>query len=164
MCFQGLTLKFSKARAKDLTHLCKRICYTTTVKQPEQESRSSKTPNHRLALLSFLRIIPCSSSTSKENHRMVKVGWDLWMSSCPTPLLQQGHPQPVAQGCVQMGFEHLCRRRLHNFPAQPTPPLSHPHSKKVFPYAQTESPVLQLVPISEVNLNSSIKLVFCLFF
>lgn len=90
-----------KARAKDLQHLCRRICYTAAAKQPEQESRSSKTPNcRRLALLSFLRIIPYTASTSKENHRLVKVGKDLWMSSFPTPLLKQCHLQPVAQDCI----------------------------------------------------------------
>ncbi|KAK4810494.1 hypothetical protein QYF61_004274, partial [Mycteria americana] len=55
------------------------------------------------------------------NHRMVEVGRDLWRSSGPTPLCQQGHLEPVAQDHVQTAFEHLQGGRLHNLPGQPVP-------------------------------------------
>ena len=42
-----------------------------------------------------------------QNHRMVGVGRDLWRSSCPTPLLEQGHLEQGAQEHVQAGFECL---------------------------------------------------------
>ena len=35
--------------------------------------------------------------TELQNHRVVEVGRDLWRSSVPTPLLKQGHLEPVAQ-------------------------------------------------------------------
>lgn len=35
------------------------------------------------------------------NYRMVEVGRDLLRSSCPGPLIRQGHPEPVAQDHVQ---------------------------------------------------------------
>jgi len=59
---------------------------------------------------------------------MVEVGRDPWRSFDPTPLLRQGHLEPVAQVHVQMAFEYLQGRRLHNFSSQPV--LGHPHSKK----------------------------------
>ena len=40
-----------------------------------------------------------------QNHRMAEVRRHLWRSSGPTPLLRQGHLQPVAQDCVQVAFE-----------------------------------------------------------
>lgn len=36
---------------------------------------------------------------------MVGCGRDLWTSSSPTALLEQGHPEQVAQDSVQVGFE-----------------------------------------------------------
>jgi len=47
---------------------------------------------------------------------MVGVGRDLWESSSPTPLPNQGHLQQAAQDLVQVGFEYLQRRRIHNLP------------------------------------------------
>lgn len=38
---------------------------------------------------------------------MSEVGRGLWISSCPTPLVQQGHLQQAAQGHVQMAFKDL---------------------------------------------------------
>ena len=42
---------------------------------------------------------------------MVQVGRDLWRLSGLTPLLKQGHLEPVAQDHVQMAFEYLQRWR-----------------------------------------------------
>ena len=42
-----------------------------------------------------------------QNYRLAEVRRDLWMSSCPTPLLQQGHPELIFQNCLQMAFEYL---------------------------------------------------------
>lgn len=43
----------------------------------------------------------CAGLGESQNYRMVEVGRDLWRSSCPGPLLRQGHPEPVAQDHVQ---------------------------------------------------------------
>jgi len=51
----------------------------------------------------------------------------------PTPLLKQGHLQPVAQDNVHMAFEYLQGWRLHSVPGQPVPVLGCPHSEAVFP-------------------------------
>ena len=77
---------------------------------------------------------------------MVEGGRDIWRSSCPTPLLKQGHLDPVAQDRVQIAFEY--HERLHNLSGQPVPVLGHPHSEKVFPDVQEEPPVFQFVPIA----------------
>lgn len=53
---------------------------------------------------------PFPSSRTMNIHPQAvlhKVGRDLGRSSDPTPLLNQGHPEPVAQFHVQMVFEHL---------------------------------------------------------
>ena len=67
-----------------------------------------------------------------QNHRMAEVGRELWRSSGPIPLLEQGNLEPVAQDRVQMAFELLQERRLYNLSGQPVVVLSHPHSKKCF--------------------------------
>ena len=41
-----------------------------------------------------------SMFTESENHRMAEAGRDLWRSSCPIPLLKQGHLDPVVQDLV----------------------------------------------------------------
>jgi len=48
---------------------------------------------------------------------MLEVGRDLWGLSSPIPLPKQGHLQQAAQDHVQVGFEYLQRRRLHNLSA-----------------------------------------------
>ena len=77
---------------------------------------------------------------------MVEVGSDLWRSSGPTPLLEQGHVEQVAQACVHMAFKYLQEWRLHNLPGQPVPVLGHPHSEKVLPDVQRKPPEFQCVP------------------
>jgi len=49
-------------------------------------------------------------------------GWQgpLWVTQ-PNPLPKQGHPEQAAQDLVQVGLEHLQRRRLHSLPGQPVP-------------------------------------------
>jgi len=68
-----------------------------------------------------------------QNHTTVKVGRELWRSSSPTPLLKQGHLQPVSQDHDQTAFEYLQGWRLHQLPGQPVPVLGHPHNEKLFP-------------------------------
>jgi len=80
--------------------------------------------------------------TESQNHGIVRAGRDFCGSSCPTPLLKQGHPEQVAQDLVQVGFEYLQRRRLHNLPGQPVPVLRHPQREEVLPRVQTELPML----------------------
>jgi len=74
---------------------------------------------------------------------MVGVGRDLWGSPSSTSLPKQGHLDQVAQDLVQVGFEYLQRRRLHNLPGQPVPVLHHPQSKEVLPCLQMELLMLQ---------------------
>ena len=83
-----------------------------------------------------------------QNHRMVGVGRDLRGSSSPTPLLKQGHLQQDAQDHVQVGFENLHRRRIHNTSGQPVPVLRHPQREEVLPHVQMKLPMLQFVPIA----------------
>jgi len=47
---------------------------------------------------------------------MTGVGRDVLESSTPTPLLKQVHLMQATQNRVQVGFEYLQRRRLHNLP------------------------------------------------
>jgi len=73
-------------------------------------------------------------------HRIMerlKLGKDLWRPSGPTPLLKQGHLEPVAQDHLQMAFEYPQGWRLHRLSGQPVPGLGHPHSETVFPDIQT---------------------------
>lgn len=60
---------------------------------------------------------------------MVKVGRYLEKSSCPAPLLKQGHLELVAQGCVQVASECPWGWRLCSLSGQPVPELGHPHNK-----------------------------------
>jgi len=79
---------------------------------------------------------------------MVGVGRDLWGSSSPTPLPKQGHLEQAAQDLVQVGFEYLQRRRIHNPSEQPVPVLRHPQREEVLPHVQLELPVPQFVPVA----------------
>jgi len=83
-----------------------------------------------------------------QNHRMVGVGRDLWGSSSPIPLPKQVHLEQTAQDLVQVGFEYLQRRRIHNLSGEPVPVLHHPQSEEVLPHVQMELPMLQFVPIA----------------
>ena len=70
------------------------------------------------------------SPSLSQNHRMFRVGRDLYGSSSPTLLLKQGHLQQAAEDLVQAGL------------------LLHPQSEEVLPHVQTELPLLQFVPIA----------------
>jgi len=61
---------------------------------------------------------------------------------------KQGHLQQAAQDHIQMGFEYLRRRRLHNPSGQAVPGLRHPQSEEVLPHVQMELPMLQFVPVA----------------
>ncbi|XP_074958280.1 A-type potassium channel modulatory protein KCNIP1 isoform X1 [Phalacrocorax aristotelis] len=60
---------------------------------------------------------------------MVGVGRDFWRSSHPIPLLEQAHLEQGAQEHIQVGFDCLQGRRLHNLSGQPVPLLCHPQDK-----------------------------------
>jgi len=77
------------------------------------------------------------------NHRMAEVGRDLWRSSCSTPLLKQGHLEPVDHDCIRVAFEYLQGWRVHKLPRQP-------HSE-VFCDVQSESPVFHFVPTASCH-------------
>jgi len=79
---------------------------------------------------------------------MAGLGRDLCGSSSPNPLPKQGHPEQAAQDLVQVGFEYLQRRRLHNLSGQPVPGLCHPQREEVLPRVQLELPLLQFVPVA----------------
>lgn len=49
----------------------------------------------------------------KQSHRMAEFGRNLWESSCPTVLHQQGQIEPVVQDQVQTAFKYLPGCRLH---------------------------------------------------
>ena len=61
------------------------------------------------------------SAVESQNHRISGIGRDLERSSSPIPLLEQEHLDQVTQECVQVGFECLQRRRLHNLSEKPVP-------------------------------------------
>lgn len=90
----------------------------------------------------------CSSEKLHSHHTALQVGRDLWSSSCPSPLLEHGHPDPAAQYHIQTTPEHLQGGRLHGLSGHPVPVPGPLHSGKVFPHVQREPPVLQCVPIS----------------
>ena len=77
---------------------------------------------------------------------MVAVGRHLCNSNSPPPPLNQVHLDQAAQDLVQVGFEYLQRRRLHNPSGQPVQVLRHPQREEVLPHVQTELPVPQFVP------------------
>ena len=62
---------------------------------------------------------PCFTILISQNHRMVEVGRDIWMSSSPTLLLKQGHLGQVTQDHARSAFEYLQGWRLHNLSGQP---------------------------------------------
>jgi len=68
--------------------------------------------------------------------------------SGPICLLKRGHLELVDQELVWTAFEYLQGWRLHHLSAQLVSVLSPPHSNKMFPDAQEEPPVFQLVPIA----------------
>jgi len=86
----------------------------------------------------------CRAVTQSQNHRMFGVGRDLCGSSSPTLLPKKGHLELTAQDLVQVEFEYLQSRRLHNPSGQPVPVLRHAQNKEVLPHVQMELPVLQL--------------------
>jgi len=88
---------------------------------------------------------------------MVGVGRDLCGSSSPTPLPKQGHVEQVAQDLVQVGFEYLQRRRLHNPSGQPVPVLCHPQTKEVLPHVQMELPMLHFEPAAFLQLFQRLR-------
>jgi len=48
-------------------------------------------------------------SLVSQNHRIVWVGRDIGRSSCPIPLLQQSHLDPVARAHVLITLEYLSK-------------------------------------------------------
>lgn len=81
--------------------------------QPHQ-STASMTPKEPSAAQiqpgpTMAKKLTCPSSLTKGalyNQRMVE-GRDHHRSSGPISLLKQGHPEHIAQGCVQMALEYL---------------------------------------------------------
>ena len=63
------------------------------------------------------------------------------------PLPRQGHLKQVAQDHVQVGFEYLQRRRLHNLSGQPVPVLHHPQRDEVLLHVQMELPMFHFVSV-----------------
>lgn len=72
---------------------------------------------------------------------MLEVGKSLHSSSCPNPLLKQGHQEPVASDYIQAAFENLQGWRLHNLSQ-----LNYFHHHAFFlPYIQSKPPLLQFI-------------------
>jgi len=95
-----------------------------------------------------------------QNLRMVGVARDLWRSSSPTTLLKQFHLEQVAQDLVQVGFEYLQRRRLHNPSGQPVPVHCRPQCKAVLPLVQMELLMLQFRNISFRNISFQFRNIY----
>jgi len=89
--------------------------YSSYAKTPLTERRASW--SQKPSWLQWFAVVV----TESQNHRMFRVGRDLWGSSSPTPLPKQGHLQQAAQDLVQVGLDYLQRRRIHNLPGQPVP-------------------------------------------
>lgn len=64
-----------------------------------------------------------------------------------------GFLEENAQEIIQVGFEYLLRRRLHNLSGQSVPLLCHPHSE-VLSCVHMELLVYQLVPIAPCPVNA----------
>ena len=76
---------------------------------------------------------------ASQNHSMADVRRDHWVHVAQ-PLLQQGHPEQGARGCVQVTFGDL-QGGDPTASGQPVPLLRHPHSREMFPGVQREHPV-----------------------
>lgn len=76
-----------------------------------------------------------------------------------SPLLKLGHLQPVVLIHVQVAFEYPPAGRFQNLFVKTLPVLCHPHSEKVFPDAQRETPAFQFVTIAPgpVNHRATLK-------
>jgi len=88
-----------------------------------------------------------------QNHRLAKAGSNILRTSLPTHLLKEGHLLQATQDHIQTAFEYL--QGIHYLTGQPVPLLNHPHSKKVFPDVQRESPAFQLVPIASCSVTAN---------
>lgn len=55
----------------------------------------------------------CPVKHISQDHRIPRVGWDLWRSFDPTALTSQGHTWQVTQGHVQGGLQCVQRGRPH---------------------------------------------------
>ena len=83
---------------------------------------------------------------------MAGVGRDFCGSSSPPPLPNQGHLQQAAQDLVQVDFEYLQRRSLHNLPGQPVAVLRRPQNGSLL---QAEQPQLSQPALIREILQSS---------
>lgn len=66
------------------------------------------------------------------NHRIVRVGRELWRSSCLSPLPRQGHFEQVTEEHIQADFECLQRQRLDELPGQLFQCSATPNVQKFF--------------------------------
>lgn len=64
----------------------------------------------------------------KINHKMAAAKKNLWS---PTPLLNQGYPELVAQSCIQMALEDLQEGWLHKISGQPVTVLGQCQCKNI---------------------------------
>jgi len=90
-----------------------------------------------------VQLADVSKGEGTQNRKVVKAVRDLWRSSCPIPLLKHGHLDP---GLLRNMSR--CLLNIFSLPEQPVQVLGHPHSKKVFPGVQRESPVFQCVHVA----------------
>lgn len=78
---------------------------------------------------------------------IIEVGWDFWYQVQPL-LLEQGHPEQVAQDVSPQVLSRLQGWRCHNFCGQPVAVLDHSCSQKVFLVFRFNFVFLQLVPFA----------------
>ncbi|KAK4815575.1 LOW QUALITY PROTEIN: hypothetical protein QYF61_004092 [Mycteria americana] len=88
---------------------------------------------------------PVRRSRGSENHRMLWIGRDLYRSSSPTPLQEQGHLQldQVAQSPIQPDLECFQGWGLHYLSGQLVPVPHHPHVLKGHNKVSPKSSLLQ---------------------
>lgn len=79
-------------------------CLLLNIKGKEIEINHS--PHKLLAQINMIEV--------NQSHRMAEVGRNLWGSSCPTVLLQQGHLESVVQDQAQTVFKYLPGCRMHS--------------------------------------------------
>lgn len=66
----------------------------------------------------------------------------------------QARPPTAGNPRICSGLsEYLRGQRLHNLSGHLAPGLGHTHNAKVFPCAQTESPVFQFVPLASCSVT-----------
>jgi len=88
------------------------------------------------------------TGTESQNHRQVEVGRDVWRTSGPSLLLEQGHLEPVPQDLVQMALNTFKDRDSTTFLGNLCQCFVNLTVNKALPDVQREPPIFHFVPIA----------------